>query len=135
MNIVKEVFVESWHALARSRMRSFLTMLGIVWGITSVTLLIAYGSGFRAVLVNGFDAFGRSVVIAWPGQTSSQAGGQRAGQKIRFEQADIDMVKNNAGFVKSICCETVQFRSITFQRPVGEYGDPRRVSGVRHDAQ
>ena len=70
MNVLKEVFVESWHALARSRTRSFLTMLGIVWGITSVTLLIAYGSGFRHVLVSGFDAFGRSVVIAWPGQTS-----------------------------------------------------------------
>ena len=114
MNVFVEVFVSSWRALKRNRTRSFLTMLGIVWGITSVTLLIAYGSGFRAVLVNGFDAFGRSVVIAWPGQTSSQAGGQRAGQKVRFEQADIDMVKANAGFVKTICGETVQYRSITF---------------------
>lgn len=114
MNIVREVFVEAWHALTRSRTRSFLTMLGIVWGITSVTLLIAYGSGFRHVLVSGFDAFGRSVVIAWPGQTSDQAGGQRAGQKVRFEQADVDMVKNNAGYVKTICMETVQDQPITF---------------------
>jgi putative ABC transport system permease protein len=114
MNILKEIFVESWYALARSRTRSFLTMLGIVWGITSVTLLIAYGSGFRHVLVSGFDAFGRSVVIAWPGQTSNQAGGQRAGQKVRFEQADIDIVKANDGFVKTICSESVRFESITF---------------------
>jgi len=124
MNLLKEVFVESWHALARNRTRSSLTMLGIVWGITSVTLLIAYGSGFRAVLVNGFDAFGRSVVIAWPGQTSSQAGGQRAGQKVRFEQEDIDLIKANAGFVKTICPETVRFESMT-------YGDRLANTAIR----
>jgi hypothetical protein len=41
-------------------------MLGIVWGIATVTLLIAYGSSFRSILVHGFDAFGKSVVICWP---------------------------------------------------------------------
>ncbi|ABF43631.1 ABC efflux pump, inner membrane subunit [Candidatus Koribacter versatilis Ellin345] len=124
MNMLKEVFIESWHALARNRTRSSLTMLGIVWGITSVTLLIAYGSGFRKVLVDGFDAFGRSVVIAWPGQTSSQAGGQRAGQKVRFEEADIEMVKANAGFVKTICPETVHNDSLT-------YGDRLANTAIR----
>ena len=78
---------------ARNRTRSLLTMLGIVWGIVAVTLLIAYGSGFRSVLVHGFDAFGKSAVICWPQQTSEQPGGQRAGKKVRFEQADVDMVK------------------------------------------
>ena len=56
-------------------------MLGIVWGIATVTLLIAYGSSFRSVLVHGFDAFGKSVVICWPQQTSEQPGGQRAGKE------------------------------------------------------
>ena len=50
-------------------------MLGIVWGIVTVTLLIAYGNSFRSILVGGFDAFGKSVVIAWPQQTSEQPGG------------------------------------------------------------
>ncbi len=55
-------------------------MLGIVWGIVAVSVLMAYGSGFRAVLVRAFDAFGKSAVVAWPGQTSEQAGGSaRAG--------------------------------------------------------
>ena len=82
--------MDAWNALTRRKVRSFLTMAGIVWGIIAVTLLIAYGSGFRAVLVHGFDAFGKSAVICWPGQTSEQAGGQRAGKKVRFEQADLD---------------------------------------------
>ena len=71
-------------------------MLGIVWGIATVTLLIAYGGGFRNVLVGGFDAFGKGAVICWPQQTSEQPGGQRAGKKVVLEQADLDMVKETA---------------------------------------
>ena len=88
-----EIILEAWIALKRNLTRSFLTMLGIVWGIATVTLLIAYGNSFRSVLVHGFDAFGKSVVICWPQQTSEQPGGQRAGKKVVLEQADLDMVK------------------------------------------
>jgi len=91
-----EIILEAWIALKRNYTRSLLTMLGIVWGIATVTLLIAYGSSFRKILVGGFDAFGKSVVICWPQQTSEQPGGQRAGQKVLLEQADIDMVKETA---------------------------------------
>jgi hypothetical protein len=41
-----EIILEAWTALKRNLTRSFLTMLGIVWGIATVTLLIAYGSSF-----------------------------------------------------------------------------------------
>jgi putative ABC transport system permease protein len=103
-------------ALKRNYTRTLLTMLGIVWGIATVTLLIAYGSSFRDILVGGFNAFGKSVVIAWPQQTSEQPGGQRAGKKVLLEQADIDMIKANASLVKYACLETVR-------RPGIAYGD------------
>src|ERR1700692_3330897 len=111
-----EVIFEAWIALKRNLTRSLLTMLGIVWGIATVTLLIAYGSSFRSVLVHGFDAFGKSVVICWPQQTSEQPGGQRAGKKVVLEQADLDMVKATAPLVKHVCLETVR-------RPGIAYGD------------
>jgi putative ABC transport system permease protein len=111
-----EIILEAWIALKRNITRSFLTMLGIVWGIATVTLLIAYGNSFRSVLVHGFDAFGKSVVICWPQQTSEQPGGQRAGKKVVIEQADVDMVKATAPLVKHICRETVR-------RPGISYGD------------
>ena len=78
MNMFGQIVTEAWTALRRNRTRSVLTMLGIVWGIATVTLLIAYGQSFRSVLVNGFDAFGKGAVICWPQQTSEQPGGQRA---------------------------------------------------------
>jgi putative ABC transport system permease protein len=130
-----EIILEAWIALKRNVTRSLLTMLGIVWGIATVTLLIAYGSSFRGVLVHGFDAFGKSVVIAWPQQTSEQPGGQRAGKKVVLEQADIDMVKATAPLVKYACLETVRRPGIAYgDRMVGtaairgvcpEYGEMR----------
>src|ERR1700730_14791590 len=102
-----EIIIEAWIALKRNITRSFLTMLGVVWRIATVTLLIAYGNSFRSVLVHGFDAFGKSVVICWPQQTSEQPGGQRAGKKVLIEQADIDLVKATAPLVKHVCRETV----------------------------
>ena len=111
-----EIILEAWTALKRNLTRSFLTMLGIVWGIATVTLLIAYGSSFRSILVHGFDAFGKSVVICWPQQTSEQPGGQRAGKKVVIEEADVDMVKATAPLVRHVCRETVN-------RPGIAYGD------------
>jgi len=93
-----------------------LTMLGVVWGIATVTLLIAYGSSFRQILVSGFDAFGKSVVICWPQQTSEQPGGQRAGKKVIFEKEDVEMVKETAPLVRYACLESVR-------RPGIAYGD------------
>src|SRR5215467_5449442 len=104
--MLMEIILEAWIALKRNITRSFLTMLGIVWGIATVTLLIAYGSSFRGVLVHGFDAFGKSVVICWPQQTSEQPGGQRAGKKVVLEQADLEMVKETALLLKNGCLET-----------------------------
>jgi putative ABC transport system permease protein len=133
--MLTEIIREAWVALRRNYTRSFLTMLGIVWGIATVTLLIAYGSSFRNILVSGFDAFGKSVVICWPQQTSEQPGGQRAGKKVVLEKADIEMIKATAPLVKYACLETVRRPSIQYgNRMVGtdpvrgvcpEYGEMR----------
>src|SRR6476619_4134570 len=130
-----QIISEAWIALKRNVTRSLLTMLGLVWGIATVTLLIAYGTSFRSILVHGFDAFGKSVVICWPQQTSEQPGGQRAGKKVVLEQADLDMVKATAPLVKHVCLETVRRPGIAYgDRMVGtapvrgvcaEYGEMR----------
>jgi len=109
-----DVFIQAWSALTRNPTRSILTMLGIVWGIVAVTILIAYGDGFRSVLVAGFNAFGQSAVICWPGQTGEQAGGQRAGKRVRFEKEDRDNVLAEASLVKKVSLETVRWLDISF---------------------
>jgi putative ABC transport system permease protein len=133
--MLTEIIREAWVALKRNYTRTFLTMLGIVWGIATVTLLIAYGNSFRQILVGGFDAFGKSVVICWPQQTSEQPGGQRAGKKVVLEKQDVEMIKATAPLVKYACLETVRRPSIAYgDRMVGtdpvrgvcpEYGEMR----------
>jgi putative ABC transport system permease protein len=123
-SISVEIVQEAWVALRRSRTRSLLTMLGIVWGIVAVTMLIAYGSGFRGSLTRAFNAFGKSAVTCWPQQTSEQPGGQRAGKKIRFELADLEAVRNEATLVKHACLEAVKWLPIT-------YGDRMANTAIR----
>src|ERR1700692_1009786 len=130
-----EIILEAWVALKRNYTRSMLTMLGIVWGIATVTLLIALGSSCRKIVVSGFDAFGKSAVICWPQQTSEQPGGQRAGKKVVVEQSDVDMVMATAPLVRHVCRETVNRPGIAYgDRMVGtaairgvcpEYGEMR----------
>jgi putative ABC transport system permease protein len=112
--VLKELVAQSWANLRRNPTRSLLTMLGIVWGIVAVAVLMAYGSGFRVVMVRGFDAFGKAAVVAWPGQTSEQAGGERAGRVVRIEKEDRDNIRLEATMVKSLSLETTRWYPITY---------------------
>lgn len=103
-----EILLQAWDSLRRNPTRSVLTMLGIVWGIASVTLLLAYGQGFRELMLRTFQNFSKSAVIVFPGQTSMQAGGERAGRRIRFERADLEAVRLECTLLRAICAETIR---------------------------
>jgi putative ABC transport system permease protein len=129
-----EIFRESWAALGRNPVRSLLTMSGIAWGIVAVTLLLSYGAGFRSVLMYTFEVFGKGAVICWPGTTSEQAGGERAGKQVRFEQEDAEWVKAQSSLVKRVTLETVEFKGISHDERLSdtairgvypEYGEMR----------
>ncbi len=112
--MLQEILLQALGALKRSPLRSFLTLSGIAWGIVSVALLVAYGSSFKSILVSSFDSIGKSVVIAWPGQTSQQAGGERAGKVVRFEREDVDAIEAEATLVRRVCMESVRGQPMTY---------------------
>ena len=121
-----EIVREAGVGLARNRVRAGLSMLGISWGIVSVVMLLSYGNGFQAALERGFrGAFGDGVVIAWPGQTSAQAGGDRAGKKIQLTEADVLSVRD-LPFVKFVSPEFIREFPMTWGTKQGSY----RVRGV-----
>src|SRR6202008_196743 len=132
--MLSEVFKEAWIALGRNRVRSLLTMTGISWGIVAVTLLLSYGSGFRSVLLYTFEVFGKGAVICWPGTTSEQAGGERAGKEVHFEKEDADWVKAQSPLIKRVTLETVRWKGISHDERLSdsatrgvypEYGEMR----------
>jgi len=86
-----DIVREATTGLARNRVRAGLSMLGISWGIVSVVMLLAYGEGFNQAILRGFKgAFGDGVTIMFAGQTSTQAGGERAGKAVRLRIADAE---------------------------------------------
>ncbi|MEP7117538.1 MAG: ABC transporter permease [Acidobacteriota bacterium] len=121
-DIVREAAI----GLMRNRVRAGLSMLGISWGIVSVVMLLSYGNGFQAALERGFrGAFGDGVVIAWPGQTSTQAGGERAGKRVQLTEADVLSVRD-LPFVKFVSPEFIREFPMAWGTKQGSY----RVRGV-----
>ena len=91
--------------LYHHRFRAALSMLGISWGIISVVVLLAYGDGFRGALDAGFrGAFSDGTVVVFPGQTSLQAGGERAGKRVRVTSDDV-MAIGELPLVKNVSPE------------------------------
>ncbi|HXY25717.1 MAG TPA: ABC transporter permease [Candidatus Acidoferrum sp.] len=132
--MLTDIFKQAWTALGRNPVRSLLTMTGISWGIVAVTLLLSYGSGFRGVLMYTFEVFGKGAVICWPGTTSEQAGGERAGKAVHFEAEDTEWVKAQSPLIKRVTRESVRFRGISHDERLSdtairgvypEYGDMR----------
>jgi putative ABC transport system permease protein len=89
LHVYREVVREAMYGIARNRLRAGLSMLGISWGIVSVVMLLAYGDGFHNAIAVGFKgAFGSGTAVIWPGQTSMQVGGERAGRRVRLTVDD-----------------------------------------------
>ena len=102
---LKELISQGWQALMRDRLRSALTMLGIVWGLASVVLLLAYGQGLGGSVLHAFLNMGNNVIVLWPGQTSMQAGGQRAGKKVNYEYEDVEAIRDEVPIVRAVSAE------------------------------
>ncbi len=79
---MREALVQSFQNLRANKLRSFLTMFGILWGMISVVVLSATGEGFRRGNDKVLRELGKNIGIVWGGRTSLQAGGERAGRQI-----------------------------------------------------
>jgi putative ABC transport system permease protein len=93
---------EAYGAMRHNRRRTALTMLGMAWGIATVVILLAFGSGFERAIDLIFSSWGTDVIGAFPGRTSLQAGGSKAGTEIRLKIADVDYVRNEVPMIKGV---------------------------------
>jgi putative ABC transport system permease protein len=78
------------------KLRTFLTMFGIAWGIISITLMVAAGEGLKVGITKQQETFGKDIMIIFPGRTSMQAGGLRAGRDTRWTATDHMHVQEEA---------------------------------------
>jgi putative ABC transport system permease protein len=90
----------AYEAMRYNRRRTLLTMLGMAWGIATVVLLLAYGDGFGNAIHAIFENFGAKAVGIFPGRTSMQAGGNKAGVQVRFTDEDLERLRNVVPLVR-----------------------------------
>jgi len=87
------------------KMRTFLTMFGLVWGIASVILLVGLGRGFVVDQKKHMESLGKDLVIVWGGRTSSQVGGRAAGREIHLNVDDARLIRDECYLVKNVSPE------------------------------
>jgi putative ABC transport system permease protein len=125
----RDLLEQAYSAMRHDLRKTILTMLGMAWGIATVVLLLAYGEGFGRAITNIFQSFGAKAVGVFPGRTSQQAGGNKAGVQVRFTEEDIELLRNVAPLIRHISrqCDkqsTVQNGARTFDLPVSGVDPP-----------
>jgi len=121
-----EIVKQTLATLRAHKMRSFLTMFGIVWGIASVILLVGLGLGFQQDQHRHMETLGKDLVIIWGGRTSSQVGGLAAGRPVTLSIDDARLIRKECYLVKAVSPELE--RSIP---EVSQFNSAnRQVSGI-----
>ncbi len=104
-----EMFVDlarqTFANLHRNKLRSFLTLFGIAWGIASLVLMSALSDGFRQGQRKNMAQIGDNIVFVFGGVTEEQAGGQRAGRRIRLAERDLDIIRETCPAVAVLSAE------------------------------
>src|SRR5256712_4461399 len=101
-------------------------MLGMAWGIATVVLLLAYGAGFESGLWIAFRSFGTNLIFLFPGRTSLQAGGTKAGNEVKLSVKDLDYVRAEVPLLKRLSPEVFKQCNVAYGTRSSTYG----VSGV-----
>jgi putative ABC transport system permease protein len=91
--MIKDIFLQAMEAMRFNGRRTAITVVGMAWGIATVVLLLAYGAGFGRAFEAIFAQWGTHMIGVFPGTTSEQAGGTKAGIKVRFKQDDIERIQ------------------------------------------
>ena len=119
----RDLLQQAVSAMRHDLRRTLLTMAGMAWGIATVVLLLSYGNGFGRAIQNIFESFGATSVGIFPGRTSQQAGGNKAGVLVRFTNDDVELLRNNVPLCRHVARmlqkdSTVQNKNRSFTFPV-----------------
>ena len=129
METVVEVLRQLLRDVRNQKLRTFLTVFGLVWGTVAVTLLLAFGTGLKKQLIKSAAGLGDRICIAWPGLTSIPYEGLGKGRRIRLTEEDVEFVRARAEGIRGISSEYSQ----TVKLHYGMKTWPVDVSGVSPD--
>jgi putative ABC transport system permease protein len=105
MVTVKDVFRQLIRDVRSEKLRTFLTVFGIVWGTVAISLMLAFGTGLHKQLIKNTAGLGDRIVIGWPGLTSIPYEGLGKGRRIRIFEDDVAAVRGNVAGLNAISSE------------------------------
>lgn len=105
---MREALLETFQNLRAHKLRSFLTMFGIMWGVISIVILSAMNEGFQRGNMAVLEELGRNIVIVRNGRTSKQVGGERAGRIIRLSIADVETLRTQSRLIEHVSPELMR---------------------------
>ena len=111
---LRDAIRQMWRDLRSQKLRTFLTVFGIVWGTVSVTLLLAFGKGMQRQMVINTAGIGDQICIAWPGLTSIPFEGLGKGRKIRLNEEDVTAIRKEASGLSAISSEYSQTLKLNY---------------------
>src|SRR5687768_11245429 len=89
----KDVFRQLIRDVRSEKLRTFLTVFGIVWGTVAISLMLAFGTGLHKQMVKNTAGLGDRIVIGWPALTSIPYEGLGKGRRLRVSEEDIAAVQ------------------------------------------
>src|SRR5581483_10680169 len=94
MRVGFDIIAQTFRTLWAHKLRSFLTMFGIAWGVGSLLLLVGVGEGFRSGQRRQLNSMGEDIEFMYPGRAPAVAGNMSSGRayKLTIEDAD-DLAK------------------------------------------
>src|SRR5438552_1980083 len=104
----RELFSQTFRSLLANKLRSFLTMFGIAWGILSIMLMMAMGAGLEKGQADVALTLGKDILIVRGGVTGRQAGGERAGRRVYLDYRDAALIKRDCPAVEHVTPELSQ---------------------------
>ena len=137
--MVHDLLNQAYSALRHNRRSAALTMLGMAWGIATVVLLLAYGTSFGRALHNISVNYGIQMMGIFPGRSSLQVGGQKAGTQTRFTLDDLQHLQDQIPLLRHLSPEanfqgTVQHDNRSFSFSVsGCYSQIQQIRSLEVD--
>jgi putative ABC transport system permease protein len=127
MRMLLEIVRQSLSTLWAHKLRSFLTMFGIAWGVGSLLLLVGLGEGFRSGQQKNMANLGSDIMFTFSGRIPAIVGSQQSGRKYFLTYSDYLAVKNEAQHLRGISA-VINREDI---RAVSEFGSTNgQVFGV-----
>jgi putative ABC transport system permease protein len=101
MRIVLDIFGQIMRTLWAHKLRSFLTMFGIAWGVGSLLLLVGLGEGFRSGNKRELAQYGKDIMFIYPGRAPAVASSMNSARKYLLTYQDYQDIRKESPHVRN----------------------------------